>query len=183
MANINLLPQEQKASGAVLSIGKSLTRLVIIGFALFAVSVFLVIAVISILTIRISSGRKNYESIKEQVIAKEQTEQRFFLFKDRLQKIGSIYSSKNIASELEILSNVVDKIDEGVVFSSAALTSDKATIEINTDSSANLARFLARTVQPESYSKVQMESFRYLPEKGYVIEFSYFDGTKDSQEI
>ena len=110
MANINLLPQEQKASGAVLSIGKSLTRLVIIGFALFAVSVFLVIAVISILTIRISSGRKNYESIKEQVIAKEQTEQRFFLFKDRLQKIGSIYSSKNIASELEILSNVFYKI-------------------------------------------------------------------------
>lgn len=168
---INLLPHELKPKKYVVKISKTLKRISMIGLLLFVVATAVIIGAFFVVSRQLNSSLDNQKKLQQQIKAQEQTEQKIALIADRLDKINEIFNSPNASDELNILSQTLKRLPEGVVFQQAKLSAEEAAITINAASSSDLARFLAVIVGSGSYRRVELLSFNFSPEKGYEVEF------------
>ena len=138
----------------------------------FLVVGLLVLGSYFLLSYRINASTANQESLKNQIMALEQSEQKVVLIQDRLAKIKEIKASSNIVEEIGTLERVLGSVGENVVISQVELKPSVAKVVVNAGSSINLTRFLGELTSSNSYSKVVMESLDYSVTDGYEMSLS-----------
>lgn len=170
MADINLLPEDVKPKPYLLKLSKTLNKFVVGGFILFSFLVVVSLGSFLILRNRTQASLDRQEDLKAQVNALEQTEQRLFLLKDRLGKIGTVLSVNDAAEEVESLEQALN-MSQGVgVFKDAEITKEKAIVTFSTDSSENLTRFLSLLIGSGEFKRIELASFGFSPSEGYELE-------------
>ena len=166
---INLLPTNLVAQGPVIKIANTLKQIVTIGFSVFILAVIIVAAyyLINFFTLRTSLTKQ--EALKTNIKALEQTEQKVFLIKDRLDKIKIALGVDSADKNLEKLEGFLTLISQNVIISEAQISSKNTEVSIIAKSSSALTSFMGSLMTAEVFKTINLTSFGFNPVNGYFI--------------
>jgi hypothetical protein len=173
MKDINLLPEELKPSSSVIKLSANLKKIALLGVVILFISLTLSLGAYLFFSQRVSSTLTEQENIKVQIKTMEKTEQRLVLVKDRLGKIGSVYRSPRANDEVEKLNTVSSLFPENTFVEEVDLNENNANVAISSATLDNVTIYLASVISSGNYTKVNLESLEFDPEKGYVVELSF----------
>jgi Tfp pilus assembly protein PilN len=172
MISINLLPKEVRPKGYVLKVKKSLKKAIIALFIVFLISASIVMGALIVLSNKTKESSEEHERLKKEIIALEQTEQRLFLVRDRLEKISKVLETGNASDEVIIMEDVVDTLPVGVVFKGAHLKKKSADITVLTNKSSDITEFIQTLIGSQKYRVIRLLSMDFDPEYGYTFSVS-----------
>ncbi len=166
---INLLPTNLVAQGPVIKITNTLKQIVTIGFSVFILAVIMVAAYYLINFFTIKNSLTKQESLKNNIKALEQTEQKVFLIKDRLDKIKIASGVESADKNLEKLEGFLSLISQNVIISEAQISSKNTEVSIIAKSSDALTSFMGSLMATEVFKTIDLTSFGFNPVNGYFI--------------
>lgn len=166
---INLLPTELSPRGPAVKAANALRRFIIFGFIAFALSVLGLIAFFVFVTTQIGSSNQRQESLKGSIRSLEQTEQRLILVKDRLAKIKNALGEEKMRSEVENIDSLLTNTAGNVVVTEVDVSKDKTELTVQATSSTSVAQFMAVLLVTNLYEKIDLSSFGFNPQVGYLI--------------
>ncbi|KKQ51094.1 hypothetical protein A2865_00025 [Candidatus Woesebacteria bacterium RIFCSPHIGHO2_01_FULL_39_17] len=170
---INLLVQELKPKAYVVNFAKILKKLALVTLLIFLVGVTLLVGIITIFSQRTKTAFSNQESLKREIKALQETEQRIVLIKDRIDKVESVYKKENAGDGVSSLREIIRVIPEGVLIQAYNLEADNLEVTLAADSLSNLAKFVSGIINLESFEKIVLKSLEFDSTKGYVIKFDF----------
>ena len=171
MPAINLLPHELKPKESVLKFSKALKKIALIGFVSYLFLGALMVGAFIIISGRINATLSHQEELKSQVKALQNTEQSLLLTEDRLTKVNQVYDAENANGQVDIATEILGKLPEGVTFEGASLTPDETEVSVAVGASFYLTKFL-ETLKNDDYKKVELTSFIYKNDVGYEVKLS-----------
>lgn len=171
-SNINLLPVDLSAKSGVAKTAALLKRVSFFMVATFLVLGFLAGAFIVFFSIQLDSVAKTNQNLTSQIATLEVTEQKTVLIKDRLQKVKSLQSQKDVLAGVGIIKKITDSLPVGVSLADANLdTSGVAEFSFNVTDSGTLVNFLANLIALPDYKTLVIKSFSFTPVTGYLVTF------------
>lgn len=166
---INLLPTNLVAQAPVSKFANLLKKITTLGFVLFILAITVVGAYYLINYFTISSSVNKQTILKEQIKSLEQTEQKVFLAKDRLDKIKTALNIESADKNLEKLENFYSAIAGTVTISEADITSKKTEISVVARNSSFLTTFLGNLTTSDLFKTINLTSFGFNSSNGYFI--------------
>ncbi len=160
MSGINLLPQESKPKGYAVNATKTLKK-----FSIFSI-IFLLLTITVITTVNLFYGvqtrtlSSKEESLKKEIKALEDTEQKLVLIKNRLNGISSIMSESNSKKQIEMFQRIIEQNPADVSILGAKLENEKFVINVGTDDSKKITNFY-RLLASLNFDSVELDSFTY----------------------
>ena len=165
---INLLPQGIALKGKDKIVLTSVGKFVSVGFVIFLLAAFLIVGYFIYLSLRIRASISLEETLKSQIGSLEQTEQSFFLIKDRIGKIKSVLAKENVRVQTETLSGVVGSFPPGVRILEIQMTSQKVTLTLIFSSSESFGIFYKGLIEAKTYKTIVLKTFSFNPSTGYI---------------
>lgn len=170
---INLLPTDLTPKGPVVKLANTLKLISYIAFSVLVITGIGLIAFFVINSLSIRSTNSQNEELKTSIESLEETEQGIVLVKDRLNKAKSLLGEKSGREEAQALSNLMPQIGADATLIEAIV--DKAEFETTfvTLSSSVLSQLMATVVVQDTYKGIELISFSYNPNAGYVVGFKF----------
>jgi hypothetical protein len=168
---INLLPEELKPKGYALKLSKPLRQFALVSVITFFAALFIYLVSSFIISLRTGSLVKSQATLENGIRALGQTEQKFVLVEDRVNKIGKILSHDTAFQQTQILQTIVSNHPQNITIKSAKLDKDQAIIAVSTDSSQNLTKFITFLVN-NNFKTIDLTSFSYDKTRGYDVEIA-----------
>ena len=169
MADINLLPIDLAPSGPMNKTARRLKTLSYLALSLFLISAVVVIGYFYYLTTEIKESEGRQEVIINTIKSLENTEQKYFLLKERIGKIKNVLamesSDNNIANAEYLLTNLSD-----VVVNEIQVGYKKINGSFVFKSSSQLSDFLEILLQNDEFQEVKIKSIQYNPKTGYSLD-------------
>lgn len=170
MANkINLLPTDLGPASAASKVAKSLNK---ISLAIGIIFLILGIAGGSILvlrTIEIRNLNAKGDQLKNSIKSLETTEQKFFLLKDRTQKIKTILATKNAYDNASKLNKIITTLPEDVTLDEADIDSAQVHFSVISQSSLSMVLFVSNLISSGNFTQITLKNFAYTQNTGYQI--------------
>lgn len=169
MADINLLPIDLAASGPMNKTARRLKNLSFLALSLFLISVVTLIGYFYYLNSEVKKSERRQELMINTIKSLENTEQKYFLLKERIGKIKTVFamesSDNNIVNAEYLLANlseaVVNEIQVGY---------KKINGSFVFNNSSQLSDFLEILLQNDELQEVKLKSIQYSPKTGYSID-------------
>lgn len=171
MSAINLLTTKLAPKTAVLRIANTLKMVGMIATVVYFVSILLMVAIFIINQAQLSSIKKRQQVLTTSIESMKQTEQQHMLIKNRLSEIDKIGEKGNAMDDYEIFADMYKSMPEGSVLKDASVVVGKVETSFLFDRSSTLTTSLAKIIGYEDYAKVNMSSFSFQPEQGYLVSF------------
>lgn len=171
MNEVNLLPAEKKPKASVLKLSKTLRKVLSVAAVVFFSITVVFVAAYLFFSNKIKEAKGRHEDTKRQILALEQTEQRYFLLQDRLKKIETIKGTKSAKEEIGIFKDVLGYMEEGMVFSKAELNNQDVVITFYIKNSHDLASFIENLKSKGGFKSATLSSLAFNPNYGYETVF------------
>src|SRR3990172_8063149 len=139
---INLLPQEFKPKGYVVTVSHTLRKVAVLLLTVFLVGSVAILGAFIFTSQRIKGSNSMQEELKTEIETLEATEQRLILLKDRLDKVKTIEDANNSGEEVTVLGNVSDLFSEGITPKGILVSKGLTQVSVYADSLANLSHFI-----------------------------------------
>lgn len=172
MAAINLLPTDISPKAPVVKISNLIKNLAVISFVLFLLSAFGMLAMFVLNSVQIRSLNESSEGLKTSIKSLETTEQGLVLVRDRLSKAKLVLADKSGGDEAEGLDTISTALPGSVALTEAVISKDVLDTTFVATDSQGLTALLARIISQEAFSKVELVSFSFNPNAGYIPSFS-----------
>lgn len=171
-ANINLLPVDLSAKSGVAKLAALLKRASFFMLATFLVLGFLAGAFIIFFSLQLDATNKANQNLSAQISTLEVTEQKTVLIKDRLQKVKSLGSQKDILGGVEAVEAISSTLPPGVSLAEVNLdTGGIVQFSFTVTDSTTLVSFLAQLVSQSTFKNLVIKSFSFTPVTGYLVSF------------
>lgn len=174
MASINLLPTNLAPKGSVVRLTEGLKNVITVGVIILLVGGFSALALFIINYLQLQSISKRSDVLKESIGVLEQTETKFVLVKDRLEKGKKILEDSGSSDHLDQFARLLPTIPAAVQVNDSVIEKDKFTITLSTLDSSALASFMSTIVADPSYKKIDMTEFSFTQTSGYLLSLSFF---------
>ncbi len=171
---INLLPIELSAKGNIAKTATLLKKLAIAGSLLFLVLGGLAVIYIVFISIQVKSLEQSQKGLKTNIQRLEQTEQEFFLIKDRVQKADSILARQETIEGLGKLNEVILNLPPETFLSESEISEDKSKLTFMTKKSSSLVTVLGFLATGDIYEKLILKNFSYNPVSGFLVRVETF---------
>ena len=173
MVGINLLPQDLKPKGYVVTVAKTLRKVALVALVFFIFGGSILFGVFIFFNQRIRSSESKQEEVKTEIKAQEKTEQRLILLKDRIDKISNVQGISNANSKVSVLDEVHQLFTEGITPKEVNLKDDEALVKVYASSLTNLSNFITQITHSGRFKTINLISFEFSPEFGYSAEFDF----------
>lgn len=168
MPTINLLPDDFSSKGVV-KVARIIKKISIPVFAMFFVSIAVMLGIIIILNSNLKRIGNNQEILTNSIKNLEKTERGMLLLQERLSKIKNILS--NDSSKGKFTQNVQDILGRspGVNISEIKLISDKINLTAEVATSDQVEQFLSQVLENPLFKEVVLTNFSFNPATGYSL--------------
>lgn len=168
MPTINLLPDDFSSKGVV-KVARIIKKISIPVFAMFFVSIAVMLGIIIILNSNLKRVGNNQEILTNSIKNLEKTERGMLLLQERLSKIKNILS--NDSSKGKFTQNVQDILGRspGVNISEIKLISDKINLTAEVATSDQVEQFLSQVLENPLFKEVVLTNFSFNPATGYSL--------------
>lgn len=175
---INLIPAELSVGGGINKISKQLTNTSIAAAVVagFAVVVFLGIVIFYNQDFKKINSSNN--TLKNQITALQQSEQKLVFAKDRLGKIAEVQAQETALGRLVDFNFLYDflKSNSDLSVLEVSINSDKLEMSIiSTTLSATTSFFNFLNENKEDFDRIKISTFSYSPSSGYVVNLVFKD--------
>jgi hypothetical protein len=109
------------------------------------------------------------KTLIENIKSLGQTEQSFFLIRDRLSKIKMVLAEDSTNKSLENLTLLLGVFPAAATINEVDITAKKADISFTVSGSSLLVQIFASVVSSDFYKNIYLKSFGYNPSSGYAI--------------
>lgn len=172
MAIVNLLPTDISPKGPIVKLSNLLKNLAVIAFAIFLLAAFGMVAMFILNNAQIKDLEARSEALKTSIRSLETTEQSLILVKDRLGKAKQALALESGKDETEGMEIITSGLPSGVTLSEAVISKDVLDATFITLDSESLASLMAIIISQNTFKKVELISFSFNPNSGYVPSFS-----------
>ena len=168
MTTINLLPESFSSKGVV-KVARIVKKILVPLFAVFFISVTVILSVIMILSSNLKKTAINQEVLTTSIKSLEKTERGMLLLQERLSKIKKIEA--NDPSKGKITQNFQDVFEQSadVTVSDVKLAANNISFEASTPSSDQLGQFLSNILESSFYKEIVLKDLSYNPFIGYSL--------------
>lgn len=173
MSAINLLPSDLLPSAPLIRTANFLKSIVTVSFVIFILILVGSVSFFTINSLSLRSSTLKQEETKNSIKSLEETEQGLVLVKDRLAKIKEVYAMESSSDEIDRLSTIYPQVSEGVILSEAVAAKDKLETTYIVSDSSLLTRLMAGIVTEGSFKRIDLYSFGFNPNVGYIISLGY----------
>jgi len=168
MAKINLLPPDLGPNASVLkflNLAKKIAILIGLTFFIFGT---LLVGYIVFLRMEIKAADKRTQALKSSITALTETEQKFFLLKERTGNIKKLMAKE---TQKEPLTNSKDLLlnHQGIVLTQVSTSLGKITISGSSPSTNSLGDFFEKIFLSDNFKGVKLTSFLFNPKSGYLF--------------
>lgn len=167
MATINLLPQAATLKGRDKTLVQGLSKFLYVGFIILIAGGLALAGYFVFTVVRVRSSLLNEENLKAQVTTLSQTEQSYFLIKDRIAKIKSVLAKDSAGTQITILRALPVFVGENRVLE-IQISGQKVTLALVFPSSASFGDFYKGLIESKVYKTVILKSFSFSPSVGYI---------------
>ncbi len=166
MPTINLLPKEFSSKGIV-KVARLIKKILIPVFAVFFVSIAVMLGIVIILNSNIKRIRSRQEILTTSIKNLEKTERGTLLLQERLAKIKLILPDGSLRDKFT--QNVQDILGRspGVNISEIKLVSDKINLTAEVLTSDQIEEFLSQILENPLFKAVKLTGFSFAPIGGY----------------
>jgi len=171
MAQINLLPKDLAPRAAVIKTTGVVKKILTLGFLVFVLSAIVLSAFYLVLSKNLQESKAKVEELQTSVKALEQTEQRLLLVKDRLGKAKEVLGTATSSDEIDSASILLANLPSEVGLTTADFTEEESKISLNAPNSDLMSKTITSVKSLGVYKNVDMESFNFSPEQGYMMNF------------
>ncbi|MBI2066032.1 hypothetical protein HYT60_00800 [Candidatus Woesebacteria bacterium] len=172
MAAINLLPTEISPKGQVVKISNLIKNLAVISFILFLLTAFGMLAMFILNSVQTRSLNQSSEVLKASIQSLETTEQSLVLVRDRLAKAKLVLAEESGGDEAEGLVGITSGLPAGASLTEAVISKDTLDATFVATDSQGLTALMALIISQEAFAKVDLVSFSFNPNAGYISSFS-----------
>ncbi|KKU04122.1 MAG: hypothetical protein UX88_C0001G0042 [Candidatus Woesebacteria bacterium GW2011_GWC2_47_16] len=172
MTAINLLPTEISPKGPVAKISNLIKNLAVISFVLFLLTALGMLAMFILNSVQIRSLNESSEELKTSIKSLEATEQGLILVKDRLSKAKLVLADESGTEEAEGLGSLTVALPGSVALTEAVIAKNGLETTFIATDSQGLTVLMARIISQEAFSKVDLVSFSFNPNTGYIPSFA-----------
>jgi hypothetical protein len=172
MAAINLLPTDISPKGPVVKISNLIKNLAVISFVLFLLTALGMLAMFVLNSVQIRSLNESSEGLKTSIKSLETTEQGLVLVRDRLSKAKLVLADESGGEEAEGLGTVTSGLPGSVSLTEAVISKKVLDTTFIATDSQGLTTLMALIISQDAFDKVDLVSFSFNPNAGYVSSFS-----------
>lgn len=173
MADINLLPGDISKNSSVKRIIRFLKTANLVGTFLLIIFFVVGAGVLIIYAINARGVETNIGKLKQEMNTLSETEQQYTLVKNRIAGIKEISTKNNAVSNFSNFTAFYGDSSSYGDLSTINLSSSQVEISSDISNPANLKTYFEK-VMSSGYSKIVMQSLKYLPGKGYQAGFQFF---------
>jgi len=165
---INLLPEEygDRSKSRVSSLLVSRINKILAIVA--AVLLILIGAVFVYENILLRRELDRNKFLKQDIVAREDSEQKLILVKDRLEKINEVYNYETKVDVQKVLT-IINKLPVDVNVTGINISEKTLKLSLVASNSLVFAKTLGATLSKEIFETVDLTSFSFQPDIGYVI--------------
>ncbi|MBI4153451.1 hypothetical protein HY503_00410 [Candidatus Woesebacteria bacterium] len=172
MAVINLLPTDISPKGPVIKISNLIKNLAVASFVLFLLTALAMLAMFVFNSVLIRNLNQSSEALKTSIKGLETTEAGLVLVKDRLSKARDVLAADSGGDEAEGLGSITSALPGNVALSEAEISKDMLNTTFVATSSQGLTALMAQIISQDAFAKVELVSFSFSPNAGYIPSFS-----------
>lgn len=168
MPAINLLPEEFSSKGVV-KIARLIKKILIPVFAIFFVSIAVMLGIIIILNSNLKRISSSQEILTASIKNLERTERGMLLLQERLSKIKLILPDGS--SKDKFTQNIQDILGRspGVNILEIKLVADKINLTAEVATSDRIEEFLSQVLENPLFKEVKLTGFSFNPAAGYSL--------------
>lgn len=174
MASINLLPTNLAPKGSIVRLTDILKNVIVVGIILLFVGGLGALALVLLDYFQSQSITKRSELLKASITSLEQTEAKFVLVKNRVERAKEIFSQDEAQRRLDNLSRLTSSLPSDMLVSEVEVGRDKFSLTFSTSNSATLAVFMSGVVADSAFEKIDLTDFSFVPTSGYRVTLSFF---------
>ena len=170
---INLLPTDLTPKGPIVKLANTLKSVSYIAFSVLVITGIGLVAFFVTNSLSIRSTNTQNEELKSSIESLEETEQGIVLVKDRLNKAKAVLGEKSGREEVQALSDLMPQIVPEATLIEAVVDKDNVETTFVTLSSSILSQLMATVISQDTYKAIELISFSYNPNAGYVVGFKF----------
>ena len=170
---INLLPKDLIPGAGFIKSAGILRRLVTLGFAVFVIIAMGIVGFFIFNSLSIRNSDNKQSELKNSIKSLEQTEQGMVLVKDRIGKVQQVNALPSSAEESANLSTIFSQASGLGTLTEAIIEKEKLDTTFSVSSSSALTQLLATIVTGENYKRVELMSFSFNPNVGYLVSLAF----------
>ncbi len=168
--NINLLPQELSAKSGVASLSKVLKKASIVGLGAFSLIGMIVAGIFIYFSFEIGNANKINDTLKSKITTLEVAEQKTILVKDRLQKVRTIMSGKDVLPLIENIRTLIALMPSGASISDTDIDANgKVKISFKVADPSSLTVLFANIAASTNYKQMVIKNFSFNQATGYLV--------------
>lgn len=165
---INLLPQGKALKGQDKVLVESISKLTLIGLIIFIAAIMAVGVYFAYSSLRLRSSISAEETLKSEIEALANTEQSFYLVKDRVSKVKTILAKASTNEQVDKLSGFLENSAQESTLTEVQLTSQKVVLSLVFPSSSSFGLFYKSLVDSGIYKIVTLKSLNFSQLAGYL---------------
>jgi type II secretory pathway pseudopilin PulG len=173
MPVINLLPKDLLPNAAALKTATLIKNLITLALAVFVIAVIGLVAYFSLNSLSIRNSNQKQDQLKNSIKSLEQTEQSLVLVKDRLTLLGQVNAMESGKEETANLSQIYSLIPAEARMSEAVIDKNKLDTTFIAPDTSTLSRLMASVVSATDYERVELLSFSFNPNVGFLASLSF----------
>lgn len=166
---INLLPPELSSNKTLAKISKSVRSITLIALVVFIVTGLGILGIFIVSSLEVRSLTSRKDSLTAEIKARETTEQKLVLLKDRVAKIKVVKAAETAGDEVVGVSKVLSFLGGNSSVSELAFDAQKADLTILFKNSSDLGSFLKSMSDALPFKSVVLTSFGFNPSTGYLV--------------
>lgn len=167
MSAINLLPEELSPARSIIKIANYVKKIYIPVFAVFLISVAVMLGVIIILNNNLKNIKDRQEILTTSIKSLEKTERGILFLKERLSKIKGIMADDTSKSDFTV--NVQDILSrsQGVTITEIKAVPKKINLTVKASISDEIEIFLSQILENPLFKEIKLSEFSFSPINGY----------------
>lgn len=167
MARINLLAGDLAPRANIIRIANALKSVSVVGLVIFVIIITGILSLFVINRARLAASSKRQEVFKESIGKMAQTEQQFYLLRNRLVFFKEVDSVKTAGKQIADLQKINSSLPVGSLITEVSLNGTQIEFVITADSSSALSTALRQTMASSTYSTLRLDSYTFSQSAGY----------------
>lgn len=172
---INLVPEDLRVSPKTFQYASFLTKISTVVVILLLLVIVSLGGLFFYFSSQVKTATAAVDSLKQEVVSLESSEQKLVLIKDRLTKVSELKNTLSAGDEIEdfqTLKNLITNPDEARIVD---VNIEKGKVETSffTSSSSALSSFLEGLTNSSGFKSVMLSSLGYNKVTGYALNFIF----------
>ncbi len=170
MANINLLPPDLGPKRSVIKASTIFKKVSIVSFVALLITGAVLAGYFFFTSRQLSLIVSGQDKLKSSINALEQTEQKLFLVKDRLNYVKLVKSENQIYERLEEVDAVMEGVSGSVSISTVNVFKDGFEVDAKVASSKDVSTYFSYLVSTGEYQQVELIKLAFSAREGYTTK-------------